>query len=98
MSKVKDPNIVRVFDFGVHENRPYILMEFCNGPSLRELVYQRGPMPWPLANVVIRDVAKGLRTAWNLGVVHRDVKPDNVLFHFEKGSNNVKLVDFGLIK
>ncbi len=97
LSEIRHENVVRVYDFGVHENRPYILMEHCNGPSLRALVRKNGSMPWPLSIAVIKSVAEGLREAYNHGIVHRDIKPDNILFKFDE-RNHVKLVDFGLIK
>ncbi|MCD4658123.1 MAG: serine/threonine protein kinase [Planctomycetes bacterium] len=97
LSQIRHENVVRVYDFGVHENRPYILMEHCNGPSLRALVRKNGSMPWPLSIAVIKSVAEGLREAFNHGIVHRDIKPDNILFKYDE-RNHVKLVDFGLIK
>ena len=97
LSQIKHENVVQVYDFGVHENRPYILMEYCNGPSLRGLVRSNGSMPWPLAITVVKNIAEGLREALTHGIMHRDIKPDNILFKYDQ-QNHVKIVDFGLIK
>ncbi len=99
LQRVEHPNLVRIYEHGVHEGRPYILMEYCNGPNLRQLVKRYGPMSWPLSTAIIAQVAAGLDAALKAGVIHRDVKPDNILLlRDEHGSIQAKLVDFGLIK
>lgn len=87
------PNIVRVFDFGQDEDFYYYVMEFLDGRSLRELVLDRGHLSPFHAAEVVRDAARGLAYAHQHGVIHRDVKPSNVMI-CKDGS--VKLVDFGL--
>lgn len=87
------PNIVRVFDFGQDEDFYYYAMEFLDGRSLRELVQDRGHLSPYHAAEIVRDAARGLAYAHQHGVIHRDVKPSNVMI-CKDGS--VKLVDFGL--
>lgn len=87
------PNIVRVFDFGQDEDFYYYAMEFLDGRSLRELVQDRGHLSPFHAAEIVRDAARGLAYAHQHGVIHRDVKPSNVMI-CKDGS--VKLVDFGL--
>lgn len=87
------PNIVRVYDHGQQEDYYFYVMEFIDGPSLRELLRERGHLSQFHAVEIIRDTAKGVAYAHEHGVVHRDIKPSNVMMD-SKGA--VKLVDFGL--
>lgn len=87
------PNIVRVLDHGQEEDYYYYVMDFIDGPSLRELIRERGHLSPYQAAEIIRDTAKGVAFAHEHGVVHRDIKPSNVMMD-SKGA--VKLVDFGL--
>jgi serine/threonine-protein kinase len=87
------PNIVRVFDYGQDEDFYYYAMEFLDGRSLRELITDRGHLSPVHAAEICRDAARGLAFAHQHGVIHRDVKPSNVMI-CKDGS--VKLVDFGL--
>jgi serine/threonine protein kinase len=98
ISKIEHPNLCRIYESGVHERRPYILMEFCNGPSLRGYVKKYGAMSWPMSTSVVAGVARGLRAAARNGVIHRDIKPDNILLQRDGDRVTVKVVDFGLIK
>jgi serine/threonine protein kinase len=87
------PNIVRVFDFGQEEDFYYYVMEFLDGRSLRELIYDRGHLSPYHAAEIVRDAARGVAFAHQHGVIHRDLKPSNVMI-CKDGS--VKIVDFGL--
>ena len=87
------PNIVRVFDFGQEEDFYYYAMEFLDGRSLRELVYDRGHLSPYHAAEIIRDAARGMAFAHQHGVIHRDLKPSNIMICKD---GQVKIVDFGL--
>jgi TolB-like protein/Flp pilus assembly protein TadD/tRNA A-37 threonylcarbamoyl transferase component Bud32 len=88
------PNIAVIHEVGEHEGTPFIVMEFLEGKSLRELIRQR-PLPMREWLRLALPVAEGLAHAHKHGIVHRDLKPDNVMITAE---GQVKLLDFGLAK
>ncbi|HYG74277.1 MAG TPA: serine/threonine-protein kinase [Planctomycetota bacterium] len=88
------PNIVAGFGSGSIDGRPYLTMEFVEGLSLGKLLETQRRLPEKRALEIAREVARALDYAHAHGVVHRDVKPDNVLI----GESCVKLTDFGLAK
>ncbi len=87
------PNIVRVFDFGQDEDFYYYVMEFLDGRSLRELIYDRGHLSPYHAAEIVRDAARGVAYAHQHGVIHPDLKPSNIMICVD---GSVKIVDFGL--
>lgn len=95
VARLKDPGLVAVYDQGLDATHPFLVMELVEGGTLRELLRERGPMPPHAAAAVLRPVLGGLATAHRAGLVHRDVKPENVLISDE---GEVKLVDFGLVR
>lgn len=95
IARLKDPGLVAIYDQGEDPARPYLVMEFVDGGTLRELLAERGPMPPHAMVAVLRPVLSGLGVAHHAGLVHRDIKPENVLIA-EDGE--VKLVDFGLVR
>ncbi|BBY67612.1 protein kinase domain-containing protein [Mycolicibacterium helvum] len=98
VARLKDPGLVAVYDQGgggSSREAPFLVMELVEGGTLRELLRERGPMPPHAAAAVLRPVLGGLATAHHAGLVHRDVKPENVLISDE---GEVKLVDFGLVR
>lgn len=95
MAQLKHPNLVDVYDFSSDEDDVYLVMELITGGTLRELLAERGPMPPHAATAVMRFVLTGLSVAHAKGMVHRDIKPDNVLIN---GDHSVKLGDFGLVR
>jgi hypothetical protein len=88
------PNVVVVFDVGVHEGAPYLVTELLHGETLRHRL-QRGRVPVETALDWAEQIARGLSAAHAQGVVHRDVKPDNI---FITRGGHVKLLDFGIAK
>ncbi len=94
-AKIQHPNTVVIHQVMVEEGLASIVMEFVDGGSLDEIVEKQGPMPWREATQAIRDAAAGLAAAHEMGLVHRDVKPAN-LMRTCKGT--VKVVDFGLVR
>ena len=89
------PNIVSIYDRGEAEGTYYIAMEYLDGRSLKELVVARGPLPIPDAIAATRQVLTALRFAHRKGVVHRDIKPHNVM---ADADGRLKVTDFGIAR
>ena len=89
------PNIVSIYDRGEAEGTYYIAMEYLDGRSLKELVVARGPLPIPDAIAATRQVLSALRFAHRKGVVHRDIKPHNVM---ADADGRLKVTDFGIAR
>ena len=95
MAQLSHPNLVNVYDFGADGEDVFLIMELITGGTLRELLAERGPMPPHAAAAVMRAMLTGLSVAHRRGLVHRDIKPDNILIN---GDSAVKLADFGLVR
>src|ERR1700720_2990857 len=94
IAQMRHQNIVNVYDFGEFEGTPYMIVEYVPGGSLADRL-NKGPVDRPAAMKYLRGIATGLDYAHGMGIVHRDVKPANVLL--EKDDTPV-LADFGLAK
>jgi serine/threonine protein kinase len=94
-SRLNHPNIVRALDYGDAGNSPYLVMEFVEGESLGQKIERDGRMPEAEAIRIIGQVAQGLHRAHKQNLVHRDVKPDNILV---TPAGVAKLADLGLVK
>ena len=92
---VQHPNVVPVVDTGEHEGLPYMAQRFIEGMSLDEKLKRDGPLDVQTAVGVCTDVAAGLEALWGAGMVHRDVKPANILLD---ESGRAYITDFGLAK
>jgi serine/threonine-protein kinase len=95
VARLKDPGLVAVYDQGLDARHPYLVMELIDGGTLRELLTERGPMPPHAVVAVLRPVLGGLAAAHRAGLVHRDVKPENILI---SDDGEVKIADFGLVR
>src|SRR5438876_4753417 len=92
---LSDPHIVRIVDYGNDNQMYYIVMEYIDGQNLKYHMITHGPMEPLRALNYTRQIAEGLDAANKQGVVHRDIKPQNILIN---GKDVVKIVDFGLAR
>jgi serine/threonine-protein kinase len=98
-SRLSSPNTVQVFDFGVSDGLTYLVMELVAGEDLGRILRSFGPMLWSRLGKVIVQVCSSLAEAHGKGIVHRDMKPENVmLVRARDGSDIAKVLDFGLAK
>ncbi|MCB9561365.1 MAG: serine/threonine protein kinase [Kofleriaceae bacterium] len=99
-SRIGQANIIDVFDVGhAEDGRPYLVMELLAGDDLAHVIQQTGPMPAARAIHITRQILQGLEAAHAKGIVHRDMKPENV-FLVRRGDEPdfVKIMDFGISK
>ncbi len=94
-ASLSHPSIVAVFDFGEEAAGPYIVMELIDGQDLAAILRENGPLPPRQAARVAAEVAKALHAAHVHGIVHRDVKPSNILVGRD---GRVKVADFGIAR
>ncbi|NVB36455.1 serine/threonine protein kinase [Pseudenhygromyxa sp. WMMC2535] len=92
LAKLGHPNVIAVYDMGEHEGRPYLVMDFVQGLNAHRWLREESPS-WRRILAVFIEVARGLSAAHDAGVVHNDLKPENVLVGFD---GRVRVVDFGL--
>src|SRR3954451_7182098 len=98
MSKLAHPNCVSVVDFGVWDGSPYLVMEYVSGTTLRALI-DHGALPPKRALALVRQITAGMAHAHAQGIVHRDVKPANIMISEEIGTgDHVRILDFGLAR
>jgi eukaryotic-like serine/threonine-protein kinase len=95
VATLSHPNIVSVIDRGEHEGRQFIVFEYVEGENLKRMIERRGPLPVALALELAIQIARGLSFAHGQGLVHRDVKPQNVLMN---GTGDAKVTDFGIAR
>jgi tRNA A-37 threonylcarbamoyl transferase component Bud32 len=93
MAFLRHPHVARVFDLYEDEDAPWVVLEYVPGQSLKELVRERGPLPLPEIAGILEQVADALGHLHDRGLVHLDVKPQNLILTPE---GIVKLIDFGL--
>lgn len=93
-ASVDHPNIVKVFDVGLFAEQPYMVVELLDGDTLRARL-DRGPLPVAEARRIAIEIARGLAAAHDAGLVHRDLKPDNIVL---TRSGVTKILDFGIAK
>lgn len=93
MATLEESRVVRVFDMGEDEGRVYIVMELVEGGSLVDRVNAAGPLPPQLATQVALQIAESLHVAHVAGVIHRDIKPHNILL---TRTGEIRITDFGI--
>lgn len=95
LARVSHPRVVRFIDFGHDARWPYLALEFVEGRTLGEILREGGRLPPRWAMYLLGQAIDGLDAVWKAGIIHRDVKPDNLIV----GETGIaKLIDFGLAK
>ena len=95
LQRIQDRNVVRLLEAGEHEGQTYMVLEFIDGPSLEDHLQEHGPLKGDAARQLAVDLLRGLDAVHERGLVHRDVKPSNLML----GSDGAwKLTDFGLAR
>lgn len=99
-SSLNHQNIITVYDFGVTpQSEAFFVMDFLDGESLSECLERKTKLPWERAIAIFKQICDGLGAAHKKGIIHRDMKPANVvLIKQDEGFEQVKLVDFGIAK
>jgi hypothetical protein len=93
--RIDSVHVVKVLGYGVRQRVPYLALEYIDGPSLHDALSQHGKYDWPDARALLVQIAQGLADAHAAGIVHRDVKPSNVLIGPD---GTAKLTDFGIAR
>jgi eukaryotic-like serine/threonine-protein kinase len=94
--RITHRNVLRTHDFGETGGTPYISMEYLEGVTLKDLVVGKGALPVPVGLRIAKQMCQGLEAAHQQGVVHRDIKPQNMLILPESG--DLKIMDFGIAR
>ncbi|MFN3487128.1 MAG: protein kinase domain-containing protein, partial [Planctomycetota bacterium] len=94
-AKLVHPNIVQIYDIGAEGRLRYLVMEYVEGRTLKDLLAERGRLDVPSALRIARSVVRALQFAHERGIIHRDIKPANILLDRQ---GRVRILDFGLAK
>jgi eukaryotic-like serine/threonine-protein kinase len=99
-SSLNHPNIVTIFDFGLQDNSyPFLIMDYLQGENLKDIIQKTGKLPLHRAFPILIQTAEALGHAHDHGILHRDIKPDNIiLLQSNVRRDLVKIVDFGIAK
>ena len=99
MAKLEHANCVTVIDFGLYEDKPYLVMELVNGTSLHELVVREQQLPDKRAAEIARQILAGIAHAHAHDIIHRDIKPANIMVSPKAAlGDHVQILDFGLAR
>jgi eukaryotic-like serine/threonine-protein kinase len=103
IARLTHPNVVAVYDQGIHDGLPYLVMEYVRGRTLRELLSERRRLAPAEALAILEQMLAAVAAAHRAGLVHRDIKPENVLVAEPPGRGSlvdavVKVADFGLAR
>ncbi len=98
VAALRHPNIIQIYDYGISEHGPYIVMEFARGQNLRQTL-RSGAMEIETAVGLIEQICSAIASAHSAGIIHRDLKPDNIIIETHSdGSLHAKVLDFGIAK
>lgn len=93
IASLSHPNIVNIYDFGINNDRAFLVMEYVEGQTLKDIITQKGALSSAETAEIGRQICLGVAEAHRKGIVHKDIKPHNILI--EK-NGNVKVADFGI--
>ncbi|HWQ31929.1 MAG TPA: protein kinase [Blastocatellia bacterium] len=94
---LRHPNIIQIYDYGISEHGPYIVMEFVTGESLRQML-RCGPVAPEQTVQLMEQICSAVAAAHEAGIIHRDLKPDNILIEKRPGGLTAKVLDFGIAR
>lgn len=94
VARLSHPNVVSVYDYGVHDGKPFLVMELVDGPTVAALL-DHGPLPLPNVLAIASQTCDGLAVAHDAGIIHRDIKPANLIL---TPTGAVKICDFGVVR
>ncbi|MBV8761470.1 MAG: serine/threonine protein kinase, partial [Deltaproteobacteria bacterium] len=97
--RLQHRHVVRALDHGtLGDGRPFLVLEYLEGPSLRDVIHERGSLPPTEMLAILAPLCEALHAAHQLGLVHRDVKASNVILAHDASGPRPVLLDFGLVK
>ncbi len=96
--RLRHPNLVLIHDFFIEEGDHFLVMEYVEGESLARILRERGPLPAHEACRIAWQCCQGLAHAHDLGVIHRDLSPENVMLAPTPAGSQVKIIDFGIAR
>lgn len=97
-ARLRTPHVVQIYDYGIQDLLPYMVMELLEGEDLHARLKRQAPLALGEAGWMVSEIAKGLQSAHEAGVVHRDLKPQNVFLSRQGSETVVKILDFGVAK
>ena len=98
-SQISHPNAVTLFDYGVDNDSPYLVMEYIEGMTLKGLIAAEAPLDIERVGDILHQICAALNEAHKAGIIHRDIKPDNFMVRKnDRGEDVVKVLDFGVAK
>ena len=95
---INHPNVIRILDIGTYKDKTFCVMEYIQGRDLASQLSSREPMEWDRAKRILAQICDALEAAHGKCVIHRDMKPENVMLSGPIGGEHVKVLDFGLAK
>jgi serine/threonine-protein kinase len=97
-AQIRSPHVVGIYEHGVHQGLPYMVMELLEGEDLNQRLKRRKRLSMIATAQIVRDMCKALQRAHEIGIVHRDIKPGNVFLSRDGDEEIVKVLDFGIAK
>lgn len=98
-SRIDHPNAITMYDFGIEDGSPYIVMQYAEGRTLKSLLLDEGPLSLERVEPILHQICSALSVAHESGIIHRDLKPDNIMVSSPRpGVDRAQVLDFGIAK